>query len=190
MDTRFTQHLTTLNLTPSDIAMISEHAKELQLPTRHILTHQGEQPQQVYFLLEGLCHACYLTEDGKEFSKEFYWEVDWIIGFESLISQQPSPFLLETLSPVHLLTFPLEVFKQWREIHHPLYLKLLETQLLYKERKERFLLLHTPEQKYQLFKESFPNLLARLSDKQIAAYLGITPVSLSRIKNRENKGQS
>lgn len=98
MDTRFIQHLTTLNLTPSDIAMISEHAKELQLPTRHILTHQGEQPQQVYFLLEGLCHACYLTEDGKEFSKEFYWEVDWIIGFESLISQQPSPFLLETLS--------------------------------------------------------------------------------------------
>ncbi|ELK8310287.1 TPA: Crp/Fnr family transcriptional regulator [Vibrio vulnificus] len=184
MDTRFTQQLQQLNLSADDIALVLSHAKELQLPTRHILHHQGEYPQQFYFLLDGLCHACYLTEEGKEFSKEFYWEVDWMIGFESAILQQASPFLLETLTPVHLLTFPIELLQHWRSTHHPLYTHLLETQLIYKERKERFLLLHTPEQKYHLFKTSFPTLLERLSDRQIAAYLGITPVSLSRIKNR------
>ncbi|RMZ62145.1 Crp/Fnr family transcriptional regulator, partial [Vibrio anguillarum] len=37
---------------------------------------------------------------------------------------------------------------------------------------------------YQQFCNSYPNLLERLTDYQIAAYLGITPISLSRIKKR------
>jgi CRP-like cAMP-binding protein len=185
MVARFTQYLQQLNLSNEAIQDVLANAKELQLPTRHILIHQGEAPQHCYFLLDGLCHACYLTDSGKEFSKEFYWEVDWMIGFESLIREQGSPFLLESLTPVHLLTFPIECLQAWRAPAHPLYLHLLETQLIYKERKERFLLLHTPEEKYHLFKQLFPVLLERLSDRQIAAYLGITPVSLSRIKKRQ-----
>lgn len=131
-----------------------------------------------------LCHACYLTEEGKSFSKEFYWEQDWAIGFESLLREQASPFMLETLSPVQLMGVPIEVLREWRSSGHPLYQRLLETQLLYKEQKERFMLLYRPEQRYQVMCTQFPDLMARLCDHHIAAYLGITPISLSRIKAR------
>ncbi len=63
-------------------------------------------------------------------------------------------------------------------------MKLLETQLGYKERKERFMLLNNPEQRYCLFIQQFPKLATKLSNYQIASYLGITPISLSRIKKR------
>lgn len=183
-----TEQLESFGFTPSQIESLLEIAKPLELPTRHILTNQGEMPDSFYFIVEGLCHACYLTEEGKQFSKEFYWEHDWVIGFESLIKQQPSPYLLETLTPISLFELPMQALTEWRETNNPLYLKLLETQLMHKENKERFMLLYTPEQRYQLFCEHYPDLLQRLNDNQIAAYLGITAISLSRIKSRINNG--
>ncbi|WP_162047292.1 Crp/Fnr family transcriptional regulator [Vibrio taketomensis] len=184
MQTRFRHYLLEQGFVEHEVTTLTSLAKPLELPTRHILMEQGAITDSFYFVLDGLCHASYLTEQGREFSKEFYWEFDWIIGFESLIKQQPSAFLLETLTPCELMCLPIETLKQWRDSHHPIYLKLVETQLMFKENKERFMLLYSPEQRYQLFCENFPDLEQRLSDYQIAAYLGITPVSLSRIKNR------
>ncbi len=170
--------------THEEIAEVSELVSPLELPTRHILINQGDMPSHIYFLLDGLCHSCYLTEDGKSFSKEFYWEQDWIIGFESLISDRPSPFLLESLTAVSLLCIPIDALRIWREEANPLYIKLLETQLIYKESKERFMLLYSPEERYEIFCNHYPDLESRLTDYQIAAYLGITHISLSRIKSR------
>lgn len=167
--------------TISDVIAVAE---PLDLPTRHILLHQGQTQTHCYFLLNGLCHACYLTEQGKQFSKEFYWDQDVIIGFESLINSEPSAFLLETLSASQLVMLPITLFQQWRQQQHPLYQTLLERQLLHKEHKERFMLMHTPEQRLQLFSEHFPELVGRITDYQLASYLGITSISLSRIKKR------
>lgn len=183
----FTEQLKQSGFTDDQIVELVNIGSPLELPTRHILVNQGEQTESAYFLLDGLCHACYLTDQGKQYSKEFYWESDWILGFESLINHQASPFLLETLTPATLLCFPVETIAQWRNQGNPLYLKLLETQLLYKEAKERFMLLYSPQQRYQLFCDSYPQLENRLTDYQIAAYLGISHVSLSRIKSRLDK---
>ncbi|MGF1752533.1 Crp/Fnr family transcriptional regulator [Vibrio makurazakiensis] len=186
MHSSFIQQLKSFNFTDNEIESLIDIAKPLELPTRHILVNQGEAPDSFYFIIEGLCHACYLTEEGKQFSKEFYWEQDWVLGFESLIKQQASPYLLETLTPIVLLQLPMSALAEWREESNPLYIKLLETQLMHKENKERFMLLYTPEQRYQLFCEHYPDLESRLNDNQIAAYLGITAISLSRIKSRLN----
>ncbi len=69
-------------------------------------------------------------------------------------------------------------------VKNSIYLKLLETQLINKEHKERFMLLYSPEERYQLLCQHYPDLEQRITDSQIAAYLGITAISLSRIKTR------
>ncbi len=184
MSSIFIEQLALHGFTSAEIVPLISIAKPLQLPARHILVNQEKVADSIYFVLEGLCHACYLTEQGKQFSKEFYWEQDWIIGFEGLICNQASPYLVETLTATKLLCLPIASLQQWREESHPLYIKLLETQLMYKESKERFMLLHTPEKRYKIFCRNFPQLQERLSDYQIAAYLGITHISLSRIKTR------
>lgn len=178
------EFLCQLGIAPETIQQALDAAEPMELPTRHVLINQGEFPTHCYFLLDGLCHACYLTADGKQFSKEFYWDQDVLIGFESIIQAQPSPFLLETLSASRLLALPNDLIRHWREQGNPIYLRLLERQLIYKEQKERFMLMHSPEERYQLFMANFPELQPRLADYQIASYLGITPISLSRIKKR------
>lgn len=180
----FRQQSTHNGFTSQEVDQLILSARQLELPTRHILLHQGQVAEEIYFLVSGICHSCYLTEKGKEFSKEFYWENDWLIGFESLIKQQASPYLLESLTPCTMISLPIAALRQWRDEKHSIYLKLLETQLMYKENKERFMLLYSPEERYQLFCQHYPELLERLNDYQVAAYLGITPISLSRIKNR------
>ncbi|MCK6263106.1 Crp/Fnr family transcriptional regulator [Vibrio sp. ZSDE26] len=184
MTERFVEYLTDNGFSPSEVAAIKDSSSLMELPTRHILVNQGAHADGIYFVLDGICHASYLTEKGKEYSKEFYWELDWMIGFESLIKDQPSPYLLETLTETTLVYLPLSTLHQWRSEKHSIYLKLLEAQLMYKENKERFMLLFTPQERYELFCQHYPELHSRLNDYQIAAYLGITAISLSRIKNR------
>ncbi|CSB41640.1 cAMP-binding proteins-catabolite gene activator and regulatory subunit of cAMP-dependent protein kinases [Vibrio cholerae] len=169
MQAQFHAYLKQHGFSDAECAQLQSVAQPLELPTRHVLVAQGETTPFAYWVLAGLCHACYLTEEGKSFSKEFYWEQDWAIGFESLLREQASPFMLETLSPVQLMGVPIEVLREWRSSGHPLYQRLLETQLLYKEQKERFMLLYRPEQRYQVMCTQFPDLMARLCDHHIAA---------------------
>jgi CRP-like cAMP-binding protein len=187
MNTPFIKQLEQHGFTPAEIDALILIAKPLELPARHRLVDQEKVTDFIYFVLEGICHAGYITEQGKQFSKEFYWEQDWIIGFEGIIKNQPSPYFIETLALTKLLCLPASSVLQWRNESHPLYMKLLETQLMHKENKERFMLLHTPKERYEIFCQRYPHLRVRLSDYQIAAYLGITHISLSRIKARINE---
>ncbi len=179
--------LTQNGFSESEASQFIEHGQELELPTRHILCHQGEFNTHIYFILEGLCHASYLTESGMELSKEFYWEHEWMLDLESLVKNQPSGYLLETLTACRLFCLPIETLHHWRANKHSIYLKLLETQLMNKEHKERFILLYSAEERYHLLCTHYPDLEQRITDRQIAAYLDITPISLSRIKSRQGK---
>ncbi|WEM42057.1 Crp/Fnr family transcriptional regulator [Photobacterium sp. DA100] len=187
MTTALTQYLQDHGADKQAVEQALALAEPMELPTRHILLNQGEQPSQAFFLVEGVCHACYLTSGGRQFSKEFYWEQELILGFESLLTAGPSEYLLETLSASQILALPLTLVEQWKETCPRLYMALLERQLLFKEHKERFMLIHTPEERYTLFGEHFPELEAQLADYQIASYLGITATSLSRIRARLNE---
>lgn len=42
----------------------------------------------------------------------------------------------------------------------------------------------TPQQRYEELLKKYPNIIQRVPQHYIASYLGITPVSLSRIRNR------
>ena len=184
MKTALAQYLRDHGADDETISHALALAEPMELPTRHILLNQGEQPAHAFFLFDGICHACYLTPEGHQFSKEFYWEQELILGFESLITQQASEYLLETLSASQILALPLAVIEEWKIRCPNLYMALLERQLLFKEHKERFMLIHTPEERYTLFCDHFPELHAQLADYQIASYLGITATSLSRIRAR------
>jgi CRP-like cAMP-binding protein len=57
---------------------------------------------------------------------------------------------------------------------------------LKKERREYEFLCLSAEKRYRLLLENMPDLLKKITQNDIARYLGITPVALSRIKNRQS----
>ena len=72
----------------------------------------------------------------------------------------------------------------------PIKQQLITQQLLFKEAKEAFLLLNTPEQRYQYLLDNKPHWLETLSLNEVAMYLGVSAISLSRIRRRLNLTKS
>lgn len=141
----------------------------------------------LYLVKTGLLRAVFITDEGKEYSKEFYWEQDVIFGMRSMLDNQPLPYSVISVEPCSLIQIPLKVYRElvstcaaWKDYH----IQQVETHLLYKEIKEELLLLHSNEQKVRRVYQLFPDLIKRVPATLIASYLGLTPVSLSRIKKR------
>ena len=157
--------------------------RSLTLPPRTCLWHAGDSPALLVRVEEGLLWAKVVLADGREYIKEFYWEGDEFLDFHHLLSGEPARYSVEALEPCRLQLFqladlrPLSCWSAW-------YQHLLAVQLRIKEEKELLLLTESPQARYQHFLQCFPELDARVPDHQIAAYLGITPISLSRIRKR------
>ncbi len=72
--------------------------------------------------------------------------------------------------------------------HHQKKGRKVAEQLYIKGSQRTFsLITKTAEERYLEFIEEYPNLLQRIPLKYLASYLGVTPVSLSRIRNKVAK---
>lgn len=158
-------------------------ARPVRLSPRDCLWQAGARPDLLVRVEQGLLRARVVLADGREYIKEFYWEGDEFIDFHHLLSGEPARYSVEALEPCRLQLFALSDLRTlacWPAWYH----HLLTVQLRIKEEKELLLLTESPQARYQHFLQSFPALDARVPDHQVAAYLGITPISLSRIRKR------
>lgn len=100
-------------------------------------------------------------------------------------SNEPSAVCTEALEDCILLRCPVVDFKNIIASDseaNKAYIWLLENSLAYKIRRENSFLIKSAAERYIDFKRENPALEKRVNQKYIASYLGITPVSLSRIR--------
>jgi CRP-like cAMP-binding protein len=149
---------------------------------------EANQPQPyVYLVRKGLLKLHYLQANGDEWVKSFSHEG---MFFGSLTALRPgglSSFDVMAMEDCELERvdyFELEALAA----SHPAWLLALYRAMQHfaalKEAREHELLTLSPEQRYAAFVQANPSLIARLPKKDLARYLGITPVSLSRIRAR------
>lgn len=148
---------------------------------------QGDCSDRFFVVRQGLLKAFYQTFDGREFTKSFIREHECIASMQVLVAGNPSPFNLMTLEDSRLLEVPgtllLERIK--KDTAATAGLNTLLTELaMKKERREYELLCLSAEERYRRFCDREPALVKRLSQGEVARYLGITPVALSRIRHR------
>lgn len=141
----------------------------------------------VFLVSKGLLKAYYIRADGKEHIKSFQPEGSIIGSMVALIDQEPSTFSLVALEPSDLVALPyakLEASaKGSLELSNAL-ISFLSAYGRRKERREYELLCLSPEDRYFQLLSSSPSLAERISQAELAAYIGVTPQALSRIKRR------
>lgn len=118
---------------------------------------------------------------------QFFFEGDFVASFDSLYKHTPSLFYLESIEPTELTAIRREDF--YILINNNLSCRqLYEEKLIARFQAYQRLFLsrikNTPQQRYEELLKEYPNIIQRVSQHYIASYLGITPVSLSRIRNR------
>ncbi|WP_087016281.1 Crp/Fnr family transcriptional regulator [Thaumasiovibrio subtropicus] len=162
-------------------------AKEEKFQTGTALFHAGDTLSLVRFVVTGIACHYYIKPDGNRMNKSFLSCSDVASSLSSLHTQTPSRFGCDALTDVtclslhyrHLQTLSASS-NAWRTVLERLLVRLA----LRKEKREADLLLLSPTDAYLQFKEAHPNLDAIIPNYHIAAYLGISEVSLSRIRSR------
>ncbi|MNX90852.1 hypothetical protein D3C86_1229170 [compost metagenome] len=106
---------------------------------------------------------------------------------ESFLSQQPGIQTLETFEPCTLLVLSREnLEKLYADFpkSHIIMRKVMEQRFIHAQQVVSSHILLNPSERYLQFAEKFPDLMQRVPQHILASFLGITPVSLSRIRKR------
>jgi CRP-like cAMP-binding protein len=164
---------------------------------------QGDRPTHLGFVRDGIFREYFLDSNKKEYNRSFctkgdlagpYYDPQSVAPYapQSAPPYDPqsvglSPVSVQALTPGSLLLIPLDEFRRliltdtaWlkaaREMIHRLLMKKFEREIQ--------LLTLSALERYDLFEQHYPQLLLQVPAYHIASYLGITPISLSRLRSK------
>lgn len=161
-------------------------AEYLSIPPKTILLEEGKVADKLFLIRKG-CLRLFFYHEGKDITFQFFFEGDFVASFDSLYTQRPSLFSLESIEPTEINIITRENFYKLVE-ENPLIKKKYEEKLIERFHVYQQLFLsrikNTPRQRYEELLKEYPDIIQRVPQHYIASYLGITPVSLSRIRNR------
>ncbi|NRB32843.1 MAG: Crp/Fnr family transcriptional regulator [Rhizobiaceae bacterium] len=166
---------------------IASHGTPLTTQAGDHLFHQGDHDQSLYVVHEGLLKAYYLSPEGKEHIKSFILPGDSIGSLMASYAGKACTFSLVCLKPCRMTVVKFsdlyEASKSDTEISSAVVDFLLGFGMK-KENREYELLCLSAEERYKRMLETAPAILDLVTQNEIARYLGVTPVGLSRIKKR------
>lgn len=172
---------------------ISEHWSELHdlfisksIPADTTLLEEGDVATELFIVTNGALRLWH-NSDGRDITLQFFFENQVVSSFESFYLDQPSGFSIESFEDTQLLILPKTAFDQIRQ-RYPTIEPAITRFIC-----ERFIayrniffdqIQHSPEERYQQLVNDEPEILERVPLRLVASYLGMTPVSLSRIRTR------
>lgn len=168
-------------------------ALEAQLSTRTInrkdfLIRKGQKATEIGFLLSGSCRVFY-DKDGQEWTTYFCFENSLVAAYLSCITGQASTLSIQALEDCQLLIFDYQALTALYKpfpVYETFARKLAEYLFMGLDVRLAEQLMLSPEERYLKFLGSPAKrkIIERIPQQYIASYLGITPVSLSRIRRR------
>jgi len=171
-------------LSESSRLILRSHITELSFPKNHILISSEKIEKNLYFIKKGIART-YVFNDGDETTFSFGKEGDTIISFKSYITGEKgyeNVELLEDCVVYKLKTQDLRnLYNENVEIAN-WGLRFAENELLKAEDRLLTRQFGNATDRYIVLLKNYPNLLQRVQLGYIASYLGITQVSLSRIR--------
>jgi CRP-like cAMP-binding protein len=170
----------------------SGYYQRLEVPAKTILLREEEISRKAYIIEKG-CIRVGFNNKGKDITFQFFFEREAVSSIESFRKKIPSLCFLETIEPsvlhwIHKKDWDIIIKDigndpgmnaQFMDI-------MLERQYNYMRQLMSFIR-DTPRERYLNLLQEKPHIVQRIPQHYIASYLGITPVSLSRIRNAVKK---
>ncbi len=166
------------------------HISLKEVPACTILLSAGDIATKLLIVLKGCLRQYYIKNNGADITAQFFIEGQMVASFESAFMKKPSRSFIETIEDSMIGGLDIEVMEKMKKTtsHSPEYFNhFLKSRLVYYMNQHASFILDTPEERYLKLLQESPDLVERLPKQYIASYLGITPVSLSRIRTRIKK---
>ena len=154
------------------------------------LFQQGDIANCLYFLHSGLVRYVSVSDEGKEFTQTFARSPRIIGSTQAMVTGKNVLFGIQAMEDSMVSSYPWRAF--YEQMRHDMgflecYAKFLERIFIFKEERENAFVKHSAERRYLDFCTDYPELKDTIPQQQIASYIGITPVALSRIRQKLNR---
>lgn len=160
----------------------------ISLKKKEELQATGKTCKTIYFLKSGHARIYYL-KDGIDITDSFILENNMIVRVESLFQNQPSKKAIEVLEDSEIIAIDAQKLFDLYDISHEierLFRKIFEQSHVETINRIESLQFHSAEERYKNLISIHPEIIQRVPLKYIASFLGITQVSLSRIRSNSN----
>ncbi|KOY53116.1 Crp/Fnr family transcriptional regulator [Polaribacter dokdonensis] len=150
-----------------------------------VFIDKGKNNNSEYFVFEGICRSFLLNPDGEEVTISFFLDDGVLSPNKTRTANQISQLNFQALTKITLASFNADKFEQLMINHIDIREfgnMVLQNELLTKVEKEIGLASFTAKERLIFFREKYHFLENLISHVDIASYLGITNVSLSRLR--------
>ena len=159
------------------------------LSKEQLITRSNEWFKKEVFVEKGVVRGFIVDDEGNDKSTAFFEEGNFMSTSSLRNDQGKSIHNYQSLGVVKLLVFdvkPLREFFSKNKLLSKIGAKIKEEEIVRMSERDRCLLQVTAKDKYAAFLKCYPTIERHISQKHIASYLGITPVSLSRVRAQLN----
>lgn len=146
---------------------------------------QGDDQSRLALIHSGIFRVYCIDESGNEKTLAFRVSGQFLAAYSPFITGQKTWYSIQALTDAEIIYFNFDDYTRlagsdpcWDTLEKNYIIELF----IEKEDRERAFLLEDATTRYMEFKKKYPDIEKTTSQHYIASYLGITPVSLSRIR--------
>jgi CRP-like cAMP-binding protein len=174
-------------LNDKEKALVQEKFHSRLYRKRQYVLQEGDVCTQFNFVIRGCLRTYNVDKKGNIHILQFGIENNWINDLGSFHGIKPSALNIDALEDTVVLQISLEdlisLYKQ-SPIFDRIFRVLIENGYIHLQERLLQNISSTAEERYESFLSRFPHLINRISQVQIAAFLGVTPEFLSRLRNQ------
>jgi CRP-like cAMP-binding protein len=181
----------TLGPLPETVRDVLASSRIVVASTGEPLLHAGNRWSSLFWVQSGVLSLYYLDRQGESTNKNFFIDGALLWPLTARLAEQPADFWIEAITPSRIWAVPWAKWQTacadwpvWQGLERRTLAALLDDKM---RREQQFLQLSATE-RYQDLCGRHPEWLSRIPLRQLASYLGITDVALSRIRRRLNPG--
>lgn len=169
-----------------DLITIKSKISEAVYPPKTILLLSGDKAEHIYLIKKG-CVRLWFNNDGADVTVQFFFEDQMVSSFESIYRSEPSLLNIETVEETTLSIIKksdfITLIKRYPKLNEML-LETVSNRFIHYLKLFLSRISKSPEERYLELFQVNPQIFNRVPHHYIASYLGITSVSLSRIRKR------
>ena len=169
---------------------LAEITKTVQLHKGELLIREGDMQDHFSFLTDGILRGFFSGANGQEITDCFGFQRG-TPAMACIMDGSPALFSIEALTDCSFLQIESRALLDMMHKETALlwiYNGLLQSSL-YNHRLIKIMVCqHTAMESYQWFLQAYPGLIDKVNNKHIAFFLGITPVTLSRLRRALREG--
>jgi CRP-like cAMP-binding protein len=151
------------------------------------LVRQGDEQMQQFFILDGMVKRVVSNPEGREMILRFAAETEMDTSYAAWRLRTPVPYSIAAVTKVRTAEMPMPAWAEFIEKHAEIKLRFeYEVMKLMSEVMAHTITLHLLDAPGRVlrFERKHPELVGRIPKKELAAYLNLTPETLSRLKQR------